>query len=172
MDTYQKNKNTQIKRKHSIRFISFAVCFLLSFLLTGCGEDKELTQFKEAFESFCIEVSTLDTAINKIDASDENAEKELLGYIDRLENEFEKLAQLNFPEEFQYLENLSDEASGYMKEAAKAYHTAYEGESFASNYNDYAFENYKRAYRRIQIILAYLHGEDPKEAGLMITYGE
>ena len=114
----------------------------------------------------------MDTAINKIDASDENAEKELLGYIDQLETEFEDLAQLNFPEEFKYLENLSDEASEYMKEAAKAYHTAYEGETFAANYNDYAFENYKRAYRRIQIILAYLHGEDPKEAGLMITYGE
>lgn len=172
MDTYKKEQNTQIKRRYSIRFLTFAVCFLFSALLTGCGENKELAQFKEEFEAFCVEVSTLDTSINRIDASDENAEKELLGYIDRLETEFEDLAQLDFPEEFKYLENLSDEASEYMKEAAKAYHTAYEGETFAANYNDYAFENYKRAYRRIQIILAYLHGEDPKEAGLMITYGE
>ena len=35
---------------------------------------------------------------------------------------------------------------------------------------DYAGENYARAYKRIQIILAFLHGEQPEDEDLTIEY--
>ncbi len=151
-------------KKKALRLL-FLVCICL--LLVGCGkDDEELEQFRTDIENFCINISTLDTAINKIDASSDNAKEELLGYIDQLEEEFLTLASLDFPEDFDYLEPLAAEASSYMAEAASAYHTAYSGEEFAQNYSDYAYENYKRAYKRVQIIITYLHGESPQDAGL------
>ncbi len=137
---------------------------LLCVLLAGCGAtDPELEQFQADFEEFCINVSMLDTSINGIDASSENATAELLDYIDQLEMEFQRLAAMDFPEDYDYLEQLSQEAGEYMSTAAEAYHTAYESEPFAENYSDFAFENYRRAYRRVQVIIIYLHGEQPQE---------
>ena len=139
---------------------------LLCLLLSGCGRDPALEQFKEDFEVFCINISTLDTSINSIDPSADDAKEKLLDYIDQLDSEFQNLAQMDFPEEFDYLEPLADSADQYMSEAASAYHTAYSGETYAENYNDYAYENYKRAYKRIQVLIAYLHGEEPQDADL------
>ncbi len=140
--------------------------FFLCLLLSGCGRDPELDQFKEDFEIFCINISTLDTSINNIDPAADDAKSKLLGYIDQLDSEFQNLAQMDFPEEFDYLESLADDASAYMSEAASAYHTAYSGEVYAENYNDYAYENYKRAYKRIQILITYLHGDELQDADL------
>lgn len=143
-----------------------AAC-IMALLLTGCGEDPELTQFKVNFENFCINLSTLDTSINNIDAESENATDELLGYIDQMDEQFEALAALDFPEEFQYLEELSEEASEYMSEAAASYRKAYADDTFDQSMSDYAYKNYKRAYKRIQIILIYLHGDEPQDEDLI-----
>lgn len=144
-----------------------AAVLALGLLLTGCGEDPELTRFKNEFENFCINVSALDTSINNIDAESDTATDELLGYIDQLEDEFETLAEMDFPEEFDYLEELADQAGEYMSEAADSYHEAYANDSYEANLSDYAYKNYKRAYKRIQIILIYLHGEEPQDEDLI-----
>lgn len=139
----------------------------ISLILAGCSkEDPAREQFKTDFENFCINISTLDTSINNIDATADDAKEELLLYLDQLTVEFENLAKLDFPEEFDYLEPLADEAYNYMAEAASAYHTAYGGETFAENYSNYAYENYARAYKRVQIILTYLHGNEVEDSDL------
>lgn len=146
--------------------LGFLAILLPCLFLAGCGTDKDLEKFRTDFENFCINISALDTAINGIDAESEDAKNELLKYIDQLNAEFATLAAMDFPEEFDALEPLAEEAGSYMAEAASAYHTAYEGETFAENYSDYAYENYMRAYRRVQIIITYLHGEEPQDADL------
>ena len=133
-----------VKKKVAVTAVALAI----SMILCGCGEDPELTKFKKDFEDFCINLSALDTSINNIDAQSETATDELLKYIDQLEDEFADLAEMDFPEEFDYLEEVADQASEYMTEAANSYHTAYEGDSFQENYSDYAYKNYKRAYKR------------------------
>lgn len=50
--------------------------------ITGCGQDKELDTFKTQINDFCESISQLDTDINNIDATDNNASTELLGYHD------------------------------------------------------------------------------------------
>lgn len=144
-----------------------AVALILSLILTGCGKDPELTRFKTNFENFCINISTLDTSINNINAESDTAITELLGYIDELENQFTLLANLDFPEEFDYLEELADQAGDYMKEAASSYHEAYANDTYDASVSEYAYKNYKRAYKRIQIILIYLHGEEPQDEDLI-----
>ena len=140
------------------------------FSFSACGKKDEIAEFKKEIDAFCTDISTIDTTINSIDAQSDQAVTELLQNLDALEADFNQFAELDFPQEYDYLEPLADEASSYMSEAVASYHTVYQDEdSYSENTADYAKENYGRAYKRIQIIIAFLHGEDPAEMGLVIT---
>lgn len=139
---------------------------LAAFTLTACGRDPELAQFKNNIEDFCTKVSEIDAEINSIDASSENAVSELLSCLDCLDDTFQKFAALDFPDEFSYLKETADQAGEYMSEAVASYHEAYQNHSYDEATAAYAKENYARAYKRIQIILSFLHGEEPSDAEL------
>ena len=146
---------------------AIVLAFVIVALLTGCGKDPSLSRFKSNFDNFCSNVSTLDSSINNIDPKSDKAVSKLLKYMKQMDQQFSAMASLTFPDEFKYLEDLADEAAKYMSEAADAYEKAYEGETYDEAMNDYAFKNYKRAYKRLQIILIYLHGDEPTEADLV-----
>lgn len=150
----------------------YTLCTALfaAVMLTACGEDPALTQFRKSVDEFCTKVSEIDTSINSIDAQSEAASTELLSYLDDLDLVFQSFARLDFPEEFDYLEHLADESSEYMTEAVSSYHDAYSNGSYNEYMADYAGENYARAYKRIQIIISFLHGEEPEDADLTIEY--
>lgn len=143
---------------------------LSALLLTACGEDPELAQFKNSIDEFCTGISEIDDSINSIDALSDDAVSELLTDLDELNSLFQTFAQLDFPEEFDYLEDLADESSEYMAEAVKSYHEAYDG-TYDENMAEYARQNYSRAYKRIQIIISFLHGDEPVDDDLQIEYG-
>jgi len=135
-------------------------------LLASCGkEDKELVAFKEEIDDFCLQISEIDTSINNIDAESDDAIVHLLNDLDRLDSEFQDFSVLDFPEEYDYLETLADEAASYMDEAVSSYHEAY-GETYDPSIAEFAKENYARAYKRIQIIITFLHGEEPEDVNL------
>lgn len=142
--------------------------FFAAAFLTACGEDPELTQFRNSIESFCTEISQIDTAINSIDASSESAVAELLSYLDSLEVAFQGFAELDFPEEFDYLEEIADQAGDYMSTAVSGYHEAYSAGAYDQYTAAYAGENYSRAYKRVQIIITFLHGETPEDVDLQM----
>lgn len=152
--------------KNKIR--SLIAGFLVPVFLTACGEDPELTQFRNSIESFCTEISQIDTAINGIDASSDDAVTELLSCLDDLEKAFREFTELDFPEEFDYLEEIADQAGDYMSTAVSSYHDAYGENSYDESIAAYASENYSRAYKRIQIIITFLHGETPEDVDLQI----
>ena len=111
-----------------------ALCFV--FLLSGCGKNPKITQFKKDINTFCIDISNLDTAINGIDANTVTARTELLGYLDEIDQKFREFAELDFPEEYKYLEALADESSKYMTEAVIYFHKTFsEEESFNEAYS-------------------------------------
>jgi len=157
-----------IKLKNKIRML-FAALTLVS-MLTACGEDPELSQFRKSVDDFCTKISEIDTSINNIDAQSEDAVTELLSCLDELDLTFQYFAKLDFPEEFDYLEELADESGEYMTEAVKSYHDSYADGAYNENIAEYAGENYARAYKRIQIIITFLHGEKPDDADLTIEY--
>lgn len=146
--------------------------------LTACGTDAITAKFTNDMNTFCENISSLDTYINSINASSdgearEQSHQELLSYLDQLEDEFKRLDNIDFPEEFDYLEELAEQSSNYMTEAVTYYHKLYESD-FTDNldsYNEieaYARENYTRAYKRVQVILSLLHGEEPTGSDLKI----
>lgn len=141
---------------------------LLTVLLTACGQDPAITEFKNEIDAFCTKISEIDTSINNIDAQADNATTLLLKYLSDLDTEFQKFAELDFPKEFEYLESLADESSTYMSEAVKSYKEVYSGD-YNETLADYAKENYSRAYKRIQIIITFLHGEKPENVDLVGT---
>nr|WP_305132411.1 hypothetical protein [uncultured Acetatifactor sp.] len=149
--------------------IVFAALFT-AVILTACGEDSELTRFRKSIDSFCTRISEIDSSINHIDAESEEATTELLSYLDDLDDTFRTFAELDFPAEFDYLENLADESSEYMTEAVKNYHQAYGGDEYDESTAEYAKQNYSSAYKRIQIIISFLHGEEPTDPDLTIEY--
>ena len=86
-----------MKKKTALLLTTLLTC---TFLLTGCGEDKELTQFKKDMDNFCTKISEIDTSINGIDADSDNAVEELLTHLDELKVTFNGVAKFDFPEEF------------------------------------------------------------------------
>ncbi len=151
-------------RTHKIPI--FFLIILAAMLLTACGEDPDLARFRKNMDDFCTKISEIDSSINNIDAQSENAVSELLGYLDELDATFKDFAALDFPEEFDYLEGLADESSQYMTEAVSSYHEAYSNGSYNEYTAEYARQNYSRAYKRVQIIITFLHGEEPSDADL------
>lgn len=143
----------------------FTAGILSAMLFSGCGQDPALTRFMSEIEAFCTNISEIDTSINNIDAQEDDSVAQLLGYLDNLDEEFQEFAELDFPEEFDYLENLADEAGDYMSEAVESYHKVYSG-SYDAATAEYAKENYSRAYKRVQIIITFLHGEEPENVDL------
>lgn len=145
---------------------------LSSMLLTGCAGDKELATFRESFEEFCTDVAEIDSSINNIDANSENAPAELLALLDQLEVEFQDLAALDVPEEFAYMENLADEASENMGLAVDNYHTAFESETHDAYAANIASQYYERAYKRIQYMITFMHGEVPDDENVSVSIVE
>lgn len=154
------------------RIYAILIGILTILTLSGCGTDPELTKFKNEIDAFCTAISEIDTSINNVDAGSKYAISELLGYLSDLEEEFENFSKLDFPEEFDYLEGLADEASEYMTTAVAGYKEAYANDSYDETKAEYAKENYSRAYKRIQIIISFLHGEEPTDIDLTSTTAE
>lgn len=134
---------------------------IMAVSLTACGTDPEITQFKRNMDEFCASVSEINDSINNIDAEADNAVELALDYLDKLDKQFQDFAQMDFPEEYDYLESLADEAGEYMKEAVESYHAAYAEEGYDQDTANYARENSARAFKRVQVILDILHGKEP-----------
>lgn len=162
-----KKKGKAEQKRHAL--VSIAA-ILTSVILTACGRDPVLSQFKKDMDGFCTKISEIDTAINSIDAAADNATSELLACLDELDIVFQGFARLDFPEEFDSLESLADESSQFMTEAVKNYHDAYKSGSYNAAIADYAKQYYIKAYKRVQIIITCLHGEIPSDADLTIEY--
>lgn len=149
-------------KKISIRFAAAGTAFML--FLSACGADPALTQFKSEMDAFCSSIYDINDSINQIDASSENASDLALAYLDQLDDKFKEFADMDFPEAYDYLEPLADEAASYMQTAVESYHLVYAENGYDEEKADYARENSVRAFKRVQVILQVLHGEEPAQA--------
>ena len=149
-------------------FISLlAICFTLA--VTGCGENKELTKYKNDMDKFFNSVELIHNQMNSIDYDSDNALDELFLCLNNLDSEFKAMAALEVPAEFASIESLADEASENMTLAVTNYQDAYSKDS----YNEYtaatALEYYERANKRFQYMIDILHGKMPEGENITIT---
>lgn len=134
--------------------------FTMALTLTGCGDDPKLVKFESDINAFCTELAEIDADINAIDARSATAKTELLDHLDKLDEACKVFAEMTFPEDFAYLEELADEAGSYMSTAVASYHEAYSGDTYDADTAGFARQNYERACKRINIILQLLRGEE------------
>ncbi len=167
---------TESEKGLGLHMKRFTVLLLSALLLTGCAkqETKDI-QFENDMNDICDAIVEIDASINEISNETGDAEglasakAELLDCLEELNDEFRKFGNMDFPEEFDYLEEMADEASDYMTEAVNSYHKIYDTEDgYNVSMEEYANENYSRAYKRVRVILALLRGETPDEEGLVI----
>ena len=88
-------------KKH---IVTSAIGLLTAFMLTACGQDSAIAEFEIEMNDFCTRISELDTSINGIDATVDNATTQLLRYLDDLDVEFSAFAEMDFPKDYDYLE--------------------------------------------------------------------
>ncbi len=146
-------------------------------LIAGCGSSdpegtgsEELKQFRSQVDTFCQTVSDIDTRINSIDTSSETYATDIMDSLNSLNTSFSDFAALDFPEEYDYLEHLADEASAYMSEAVTLYSQVYTDDTLNSQamtdkYNE-ASTAYANAFKRIKVIMTFLNGEVSQDANV------
>ena len=134
----------------------------MSACLFGCGgasdDEKALADFSTKISGFTEYIKDADTQINSLDVSDKDSVDQLLAILDDMDEEFQKLAEIDAPMQYQDVENLADEASENMSLAVSCYHTAAD-----------AYEYYTRAMKRVKYIGYMLAGgEIPEEENVTI----
>lgn len=153
-------------KKYSV----ISVLLLSMFVFSGCGEKEELTVFKEEMDHFYTEVFNIEADMDEITEEDEDSLSSLLASLEEMSVQFEKLAELEVPEEFISVEELAEDASDYMNEAVRLYGEAYEEDYVSDSLIQAAVENYDSAMKRINYIAILLQGEIPE--GATIVEGE
>ena len=146
-------------KKYIIATVTTVMC------LTACGhtaEEKELADFSASISDFTATIQDANEQINELDVNDEKSADELLSILDNLDTEFQKLAELSVPEQYQSIENLADEASENMTNAVSYFHSAYESEEFNEQDANVAYQYYTRAMTRVEYIGYVLVGEIPE----------
>lgn len=155
----------------------FKRCILVSSMIlsmlffTGCGEREELTVFQEEINSFYEEVSVIESNMQNIDESSEDAVSTLLVYLEQMAVQFQQLSELQIPAEFISIEDLADDAFEYMSEAVRLYGEAYEEDYVSDPLIQAASENYASAMKRINYIALLLQGEIPEGATVVEVEG-
>ena len=146
------------------------------FMLTACSSEEqpdkneELAAFRSTVDSFCSTIADADAKINSIDTSSETYTSEILNELGALNTSFSDFAAVDFPEQYDYLEHLADEASDYMSKALSGYTTVYTDNSLSaddlqSEFDD-ATEYYNNAFKRIKVIMTFLNGETSDDASV------
>ena len=131
-------------------------------LLTGCGEDAELTRFHNEMNVFYETLSASINNLENIDTESDTAVDDMLTELDTLSVLFTNLAAIKVPEEFSNIEELADEASDYMTDAGNLYREAYADNGYDDALAEAAGEHYNRAMKRVNYIAILLQGRIPE----------
>lgn len=158
-----------MKYKLTVSVLALLTCCTLA----GCGNEEALDTYKEDMTAFCDNITAENDVIDSIDPTTETAAADLLQSLDKIEQDFITLADMNVPTQFSAVESLADEASAYMTEAVGLYHQAFDGEPISEDYDNLmllANESYGRAMKRVQYIGDILMGQVPDGDNVQVHY--
>ena len=173
--TMKTNRKRQSIMKHKL--LTTVLMTLILLITCACGkqaengtESEEIKAFRETIDTFNSRIVDIDQAINSIDTMDPSYKSTITGYLTDLNTLFTDFAAVDFPDEFNYLEHLSDEASEYMSKAVTTYSTIFNDSSLdaesISVLREEADTNYANAFKRIKVIMTFLNGEVSQDANV------
>jgi hypothetical protein len=149
-----------------------------AFILTGCGstsaEDKEVAAFSTSVSDFTSYLTDAGERINALDTTQKESCTELLEILDEMDEEFEQLASIEVPEQYDGFRTLAQSASDNMNNAVSYYHSVYEDDYFDYDASQTAYEYYMRAMLEVECIGYILANEDIPDgllddAGIHVT---
>ncbi|MCR5397940.1 MAG: hypothetical protein K6E68_00230 [Lachnospiraceae bacterium] len=139
--------------------------FLISLMVcAGCGKknSKELDAYYDSMNRFATGMAKIAADLEAVDTSVPGASNEVLGYLDKINEQLATLAEIEVPDEFASNEELADEAYEYMQQAVSLFHQYYEDPDCERAVFEVATENYSRAMKRVNYISYILKGELPE----------
>ena len=150
------------------------ILLISSALLISCSSknSEELQAYKGEMEQFFSTVSEIGDRMDAIDTDSEDYRDQLITQLDRLEEAFNAMAELEVPEKFESLGDLPDEAAENLAKASELYEQVLQDDSFKEELADAADEYYDRANQRIRYIITILHGEIPSGEGITVDTEE
>ncbi len=142
--------------------LSLMLCLIfLASLTAGCGKkDEALETFQSDIADFTSAIRELDTDINSINPSSDDAVSELLSYYDSMSEEFAKLASIEVPEDYSTIARLSEKANEYMTKAVSYYHAAFGNEPLDQDILNTASTYYAKSFEFIGYIGQVLMGAE------------
>ncbi len=142
-------------------------CIIAFVVLTGCGDTSKLEQYYREMNSFNTNIGIITDSIEMIDENDSTASIQIIQQLEKLEDQFNILAEIEVPKNFLACEELADDAAYYMTEAVKLYKEYYKTENYDdTNTVDMARQNYDRAMTRVNYISLILQGNIPEGEGI------
>ena len=161
--------------------ITTLTIILSMIILSACGtrqeadSSEELTQFRSTVDAFCTSIAETDSKINSTDTSAEGFEQSLMADLNSLNSSFTDFAAVDFPEEYDYLEHLADEAADYMSQAVTGFAGVYTDDTLTPEQMQTEFDNateyYNNAFKRIKVIISFLNGTTSEDASVSMQSG-
>ena len=147
--------------------VSLLLTLLLSLFLLGCGEEKELTLFKENMTAFYENVHTIGRSLDSVNPASKEAVALVDSSLSEMLKQLQLLASMDIPQQFASVDVLADDALEYMEEAVRLHSMAYGNDQVNISFVEAAAENYESAMKRIEYIATLLQGEIPEGATLI-----
>lgn len=159
--------------KKTIAFFC-GILLAAAMIFTGCGSggnQTALEQYRDNMNTFFDNLATCRDAYESIDASADDAPKQLLAVIDEMTGYINDAAAVSAPDEFANVEECAKDAAQYMQRAQTLFHQALDDpENYDPDTFKQAQEFYETANQRVGYMVSFLHGETPE--GVTITYEE
>ena len=159
--------------KKTIAFFC-GILLAAAMIFTGCGSggnQTALEQYRDSMNTFFDNLATCRDAYESIDASADDAPKQLLAVIDEMTGYINDAAAVSAPDEFANVEECAKDAAQYMQRAQTLFHQALDDpENYDPDTFKQAQEFYETANQRVGYMVSFLHGETPE--GVTITYEE
>ena len=151
------------------KYTALIVLLVMSFVLASCGKKQNnaaLKKYDTEMRALFTEFESIDKAINAIDPESQTAIDELFANFDKLDEKFKVMASVEVPTELAYFESiksLAAEGSDYMTQANDYLKQAFTETEFHENMLEAALECYRRANKRVQVIISLIHGVVPED---------
>jgi len=160
-----------MKKNNLLKIILVVTVSAATF--AGCGhptvstpvimeeEADPLKDFAEALQGLSVEFAGID---EEIEAAGSSMDIDRLSHnLDELQSLYQKVYNLEYPEEYASLHSVAEEGLNYMKEANSYFQDILESNEISSEQltakYEYASENLNRASKRLKVIFAILSGD-------------
>lgn len=155
------------------KYLLYLMVLTSILILCGCGDTSKLDTYYSEMNTFNSNVKIITETMDLIDVNSETAPAQVVAQLEKLEEQFRILSEIEVPKHFSANEEMADDAYTYMQEAVRLYKEWYsKADKSNTSTVQMAKENYDRAMTRVNYISIVLQGDVPSGDGIVVTEEE